>query len=203
MNLPTTSPTHAPRYAQATLAATLQAGTVYRREDFVPFTNAVDRHLRALVDEGALTKIAPGLYYAPKKSAFGPLPPDDEKLIEAFLRDKHFLIFSVNAYHSAGLGTTQLSNQTLVYNHKRHGVFTLGNRRFDFRVKPRFPRSLSPEFVFVDALNNIAQLGEGQEAMLAQAQQRTPTFDAKILRRVVEHYGNGATKKRVNGWLNA
>jgi hypothetical protein len=39
-------------------------------------------------------------------------------------------------------------------------VFTLGNRQYDFRVKPRFPKRLSDEFLFVDALNNLGELAE-------------------------------------------
>ena len=50
-------------------------------------SNAVDRHLRELVDSGQLLKLAQGLYYAPKQSKFGPLPPEDDQLVEGFLRD--------------------------------------------------------------------------------------------------------------------
>lgn len=43
----------------------------------------------------------------------------------------------------------QLYNHTLVYNHKRYGVFCLGNREFDFRMKSRFPKKLTSEFLYV------------------------------------------------------
>ena len=79
------------------------------------------------------------MYYAPKQSSFGPLPPSDELVVGSFLRDKNFLVFSPSAYNGVGLGMTQLYNRTLVYNHKRRGVFQLGNRQFDFRMKSRFP----------------------------------------------------------------
>ena len=73
------------------VAGILHAGKVYRREDLAQVSNAVDRHLRELVSGGALKRLAQGLYYAPKKSAFGVLPPDDQELVTAFLRDKDFL----------------------------------------------------------------------------------------------------------------
>jgi hypothetical protein len=189
------------RSAQSQLAAILRAGRVYRREDLAPFSTSVDRHLRELVENGQLTKLAQGLYHAPLSTVFGSVPPDDTELVAAFLRDKNFLIFSPSAYNSAGLGTTQLYNHTLVYNHKRHGVFALGNRDFDFRVKPRFPKKLTPEFVFVDALNNIAELAESPSEMLAHAENVTPSFDRQHLLRAVESYGSVATKKRIKGWL--
>jgi hypothetical protein len=113
------------RGAAAHLANELQAGRVYRREELARLSSAVDRNLRELVQAGKLKKIAQGLYHAPKQSSFGPLPPTDEQVVGGFLRDKDFLVFSPSAYNSVGLGTTQLYNRTLVYNHKRHGVFQL------------------------------------------------------------------------------
>lgn len=193
----------AARGAQSRLAAALRPGRVYRREDLLPFTTSVDRHLRELVDSGQLSKLAPGLYYAARSGAFGLVPPQDAQLVATFLRDTHFLIFSASAYNSAGLGTTQLINRTLVYNHKRHGVFRLGNRDFDFRVKPRFPKKLSPEFVYVDALNNLSELGEDQLQILEHAKRHAPSFDPQRLQSALASYGGVSTKKRVASWLHA
>jgi hypothetical protein len=63
------------RGATGHLAHELQAGRVYRREELARLSNAVDRHLNELVSTGMLKKLAQGLYYAPKQSNFGPLPP--------------------------------------------------------------------------------------------------------------------------------
>ena len=76
------------RGATAHLADELQAGRVYRREDLARLSKAVDRHLQELVSTGTLKKLAQGLYYAPKQSSFGPLPPTDEQVVQGFLRDK-------------------------------------------------------------------------------------------------------------------
>ncbi|MHB1936852.1 MAG: hypothetical protein ACYCOR_09715 [Acidobacteriaceae bacterium] len=188
---------------KAQLAGVLRAGRVYRREDLLPFSKAVDRHLRELVADGLLTKLAQGLYYAPRNSNFGALPPADGALIAAFLRDKDFLMFSPSAYNSAGLGTTQLYHRTWVYNHKRHGIFKLGNREFDFRMKPRFPRKLTPEFLFVDALNHLGELAEDQAEVMARAKDRMSSFDQQRLQRALANYGTVATKKRLMAWLHA
>jgi hypothetical protein len=163
----------------------------------------VDRHLHELVSAGRLTKLARGLYYAPRKSAFGVVPPADEELVAAFLKDRDFLLFSPSAYNAAGLGMTQLYNRTWVYNRKRHGVFKLGSRQYDFRIKPRFPRRLSDEFLFVDALNNLGELAEDEEAVLARAKQRAREMDGAKLKRALEQFGLVATRKRVMGWLDA
>jgi hypothetical protein len=193
--------TQALRGATAQLAGDLQAGRVYRREDLARLTHAVDRHLRELVSMGKLNKLAQGLYYAPKQSSFGPLPPADEEVVGRFLRDKDFLVFSPSAYNAVGLGTTQLYNRTLVYNHKRHGVFRLGNRQFDFRVKPRFPKKLTTEFLYVDLLNNLDELAEDRDAVLSQARNKSSSFDPARLQQAVNNFGNMATRKRCREWV--
>ena len=166
-------------------------------------SNAVDRHLNELVSRGVLKKLAQGLYYAPKQSRFGPLPPTDEQVVKGFLRDKDFLVFSPSSYNTVGLGTTQLYNSTLVYNHKRHGVFRLGNRLFDFRVKPRFPKKLSREFLYVDLLNNLGDLAEDRDAVLSQARNKLLSFNPSRLQEALDSYGNMATRKRVWEWANS
>jgi len=116
----------------------LRPGEVYRRADLARWSNAVDRHLKQLVEDGTLTKLAGGLYGVPKATVFGEAPAEDGKLVTSFLRDDRFLVASPNAYNTLGVGTTQLYDKTVVYNHKRHGKFSLGGRTFDFRVKPAF-----------------------------------------------------------------
>ena len=190
------------RGATALLADELKAGHVYRREDLARLSNAVDRHLRELVSMGKLQKLAQGLYHAPKQSNFGPLPPADDQVVKGFLRDKEFLVFSPSSYNAVGLGTTQLYNRTLVYNHKRHGVFRLGNRQFDFRVKPRFPKKLSREFLYVDLLNNLEELAEDRDVVLSQARSKLGSFDIDRLQGAVENYGNMTTRKRFREWID-
>ncbi len=90
----------------------------------------------------------------------------------------------------------------MVYNHKRHGVFALGNRQFDCRVKPRFPKKLTPEFLFVDMLNNLDELAEDKLLVLAEAQSKALQFDRLHLLQALASYGSMATKKRMAGWLH-
>ena len=198
----TTRSTPVLRSATAYLANELQAGRVYRREDLARLSKAVDRHLQELVSAGTLKKLAQGLYYAPKQSSFGPLPPTDEQVVRGFLRDNEFLVFSPSSYNTVGLGTTQLYNSTLVYNHKRHGVFKLGNRQFHFRVKPRFPKKLTPEFLYVDLLNNLDDLAEDRDSVLSQARTKYLSFNQSLLLKTLDNYGSMATRKRVREWVN-
>lgn len=173
----------------------LRPGQVYRRKDLGRWSNAVDRHLKQLVSDGTLTKLAGGLYLYPKATVFGKAPPKDDKLVGTFLKDYRFLLASPNAYNSLGVGTTQLYNKTVVYNHKRHGEFTLGGRKFDFRVKPSFPRTLSKEFLLVDLVNNLDQLAESKQEVLARVKERATSYDASRLQRAARNYGKVGTQK--------
>lgn len=196
--------THSSASKRATsLDRHVQAGKVYRREDLVPYSTSVDRELQRLVADGKLRKLAQGLYFKPKKNVFGEVPPDEKDLLAAFLRDKNFLSFNPSVYNALRLGTTQLYNTTVVYNHKRHGQFELDRRRYDFRVKHRFPKpvQVTSEYLLVDMLNNLSELAEDETLLLEQVQKRLDSFDLKSLKKMLAEYGSAATKRRVSGWL--
>jgi len=57
--------------------------------------------------------------------------------------------------------------------------------------------------VFVDALNNVAELAEDKAEVLVRAKSRAALFDRQRLHRAVENYGTVATKKHLAGWLDA
>jgi hypothetical protein len=187
----------------AELKTHLRQGEVYRRDDLARWSKAVDRHLKQLVDEGTLTKLAGGLYAYSKDTVFGKAPAEDEKLVKTFLKDDRFLLASPNAYNSLGVGTTQLYDKTIVYNHKRHGKFSLGGRTFDFRMKPTFPRALSEEFLLVDLVNNVDQLAESKKEVLERVKQRVASSGTPRLQRAVRDYGNVRTRKFFSEALRA
>jgi hypothetical protein len=180
----------------------LKRGNVYRRNELAQWSNAVDRHLAALVEDGTLQKVSPGVYYYPKESVFGKLPPEEKELVRTFLKDDRFLMTSPNAYNSLGVGTTQLYNKTTVYNHKRHGEFKLGNRTFHFQMKHHFPNALSKEFLLVDLINNLDQLDEDAEKVLKNVTAKVPLMDQKKLSYSVKKYANIKTKKILTPMLN-
>ncbi|MGB5706556.1 MAG: DUF6088 family protein [Arenicellales bacterium] len=179
----------------AELKRHLRPGRVYRRADLMQWSKAVDRHLAKLVEEGMLTKLAGGLYYYPKPTSFGAAPAEDEKLVEAFLKDHRFLVTTPNAYNALGVGSTQLYNETVVHNHKRHGRFKLGGREFDFRMKPHFPKSLSEEFLLVDLVNNVSRLAESESSLLEAVKRKARNVDQKALRKAVREYGGIRARK--------
>jgi hypothetical protein len=151
--------------------------------------------LDALVKDGTLQKLSQGLYHYPEKTVFGKTPPSEEKLVRGFLKDDRFLLTSPNAYNALGVGTTQLYNKKTVYNHKRHGDFTLGGMTFSFRVKPHFPRKATPEFLLVDLLNNLDQLAEDPSWVLENLRARASKMDQRKLLASVREYGGARAKK--------
>ncbi|MFZ4539988.1 hypothetical protein [Propionivibrio sp.] len=193
----------APSPATASPRFQLEPGGVYRRKDLATQSRAVDRDLQLALSTGELHRAAQGLYYAPIKSIFGDVPPNDHALVGKFLEDRHFLLLNLSYYNGLHLGTTQLYNQTLVYNHKRHGQFRLGNRTYDFRVKHRFPEELSMEFLWVDCLNNLDELAEDQDAFVRNARKSLDRFDRSALRQALADYGSATTRRLVRDWFDA
>lgn len=180
----------------------LTRGGVYRRSDLARWSNSVDRHVQHLVKDGTLKKVSPGTYYYPKQGVFGEVPPREEELVRNFLKDDRFLVTSPNAYNSLGVGTTQLYNKRIVYNHKRHGNFTLGKRNFEFRVKPHFPNKLTMEFLLVDLVNNLDGLEENPKQVLLKVTSKMKTMDTRKLQENLRAYGSVKTKKLLQPVLN-
>lgn len=180
----------------------LKRGQVYRRDDLSKWSKSVDRHLDALVAEDTLQKLSQGLYYYPKISAFGKTPPEEEILIRSFLKDDRFLLTSPSNFNSLGVGTTQLYNERIVYNHKRHGEFKFGNREFSFRIKSHFPSKLSQEFLLVDLVNNLEFVAEDPNEVLKNVALKVRTIDTKKLKRYVSQYANVRAKKIFSPMLN-
>ncbi len=181
----------------------LKSGKVYRRADLAQWSTAVDRHVAMLLKEGFLEKLSTGLYHVPKKTVFGAAPPDEEALVRTFLKDDDFLLTSPNAYNSLGVGTTQLYNKRVVYNHKRHGEFKLGGRNFYFHSKHCFPKRLTKEFLLVDLLNNLENLAEDKEQVLKNVFVKAKTMDTKKLKQTLTSYGNTKAKRLLSPLLNS
>ncbi len=173
----------------------LNPGQVYRRADIEKWSNAVDRHLSQLQKEKALLKLSGGMYYCPNESPFGPVTPSDYELVKAFLKDDRFLLTTPNAYNNLGVGTTQLYNETVVYNHKRHGIFKLGVRSFRFVLKHHFPSDLCDEFLLVDLVDHINQLSENRERVLNLVKTKAQSMNQKYLKNAILNYGGVRAKK--------
>ncbi len=183
-------------YSYEYLNNQMRAGYVYRRDMLLAYSKALDRDLDTLVKMGLLRKLAGGLYYKPRLTMFGVLPPNDENLVSSFLKDNNFLVYSWNQYNSLGLGLTQLYNRVVVLNRKRHGVFKLGNREFDFRRSNKdFPKKVTPEFLLVDLLNNLNDLAEDVSLVKKNICNRLANFDKRKLLQLARAYGKISTRK--------
>ena len=175
----------------------IKQGEVYRRSDLEYYSTAIDRQLAQLTKDGTLVKLNQGLYYAPKQSKFGAVPPDDRQVVESFLKDEDFLLVSPNSFNSLGLGLTQLYNSTWVYNHKRKGEFQLNGKTFEFKLKSSFPKNITREYLLVDLLNNMENLAEDLSQTLDKLPNNIGSFNADALMKATQLYGKGKTKRKL------
>lgn len=172
----------------------LEPGRVYRTRDLLAWGANPTRLAKRLLAEGRLRQLAQGLFYAPKTSRFGPVPPDDEALLRGFLGDEDFVVTGPPAWNALGLGSTAEFSATLVYNGKRSGEFQLGGRRFHLR-RVRHPRQPSAEWFAVDLLEHHDMAGASLsdlERGLARAV-AAGRLDRERLERVAAEFGTRET----------
>ena len=177
------------------LRNSMRLGRVYRRRELEGFSTSVDRDLKTLVDGGEVKKLAGGMYYRPRRNAFGFAPPDDRGLVRSFLKTDDFLLTSYNHFNQLGFGLTQVYNNYVVYNHKRTGDFHLGGKLFRFRVVPAYPRKLSKEFLLVDLLNNLRHLPDDAGVVLGNLRSRLAEFDLEKVRKHLMRYGSARARR--------
>lgn len=174
----------------------LHYGKVYRRQELTLFSKSVDRDLQRLTKDGALKKVGAGLYLYPKQTRWGLLPADAKDLVKSFLKTSDFLMVSNNDYNALGLGMTQLWNEVRVYSKRRHQKVILGGTKFDFQVPFNgYPHEVTPEFLFIDLMNNLNNCGESPSAVKEKIALSVNRFNKTLLAKLSQMYGKLATKK--------
>lgn len=176
----------------------LSAGELYSWNKLKEYSKSPGRDVKRLVNDGLLNKVGPGLYLVPKTGRFGAVPASAQQVVSGFLKTDEFLLFSPNLYNGLNLGLTQLKKQTFVYNKKRHGDLKLGNRSYEFKLKINgFPKSLTKEFLLVDLVNNLEEVGEEPTMVLDRVAKkvRASQFKNNQLFSLAKQYGHVYTKK--------
>lgn len=173
----------------------LRPGAVYRRRDLAKWSANLDRHVRRLVQEGHLERVSRGLYLTPRQTRFGRAPARPEKLIEAFLKDDRFLLMSPNMFNGIGVGTTQLYNEPVVYNLRRHGRFELGGRPYDFRRRSSVPTGLNAEVLLVGLLLSMHRLAENRTELLPRVLDRARAMDPDRLAQAASDFGSARASR--------
>ncbi len=92
----------------------------------------------------------------------------------------------------------------LVYNTKRSGRFTFGDRQFLLR-RVAFPKTPSPEWLVVDLFENAEQAAASREKLqeALEAALRAGKFDRAELASMASRYGTRRTQALVNSALGA
>ena len=184
------------------LELSLEPGRVYRAKAFAHQVKNPTVVLARLVSEGLLERLAFGLYHCPRKGRFGPRPPDDDALLNAYLGGRDYVLSGPAFWNALRLGPTGLAATPLVYNTVRSGVLKVGRRTFEFR-RVRFPQRPTPEWYAVDLLNHSPEAGaaaydlvEPLAGALNSSSLNRATFFSTLA-----VYGTRATKKLLRARL--
>jgi hypothetical protein len=142
----------------------LKSGRVYRASELEAYSSSLGRDLKLLVHTKKLSSLGMGLYVKPEILGDLELSPDSKEVVSKFLGSNRFLMRNMSDFNSFGLGLTQMSKDTFVYNSKRTGKIKLGNREYHF-VNRKFPKDHHDEFLLVDLFNNLYAIGENKEKL--------------------------------------
>ncbi len=175
--------------------SSFRLGELYRTSELMGLSNNLSRDLSEMITQGWLKQPSPGIYYKSKTTWFGDLPANTQKLLAKFLKSDLFILVDFNKYNALGLGTTQLHNKQVVYNHKRHGKFSLDGVEYEFKRVPQLPKKLDKEFLLVDMINNFKQLGEDFDLVLVSLKKNWKNFDSKRVLKLSSLFGKVATRK--------
>ena len=173
----------------------MELGEIYRRAELVEYSRCLDRDLRVLVEAGEVRRLWRGVYCRPEMCPIGQVPPDHIKVVRALLRDDSFIVTSLNMYNAMQVGTTQLYNVWLVYNHKRSGRIKVCGQNYRFIRGRCFPGKPTLAFCYVDLINNLEMLAEDRDAVRTQAVKKIFELGIDEVCREARAYGTAATKR--------
>ncbi len=182
----------------------LEPGRVYRTRELARWSANASRLATRLVREGRLERLGHGLYFHPKQSKFGKVPPTDAELMRAFLAGSPHVFTGSQQWNALGLGSTAVHAVTTVYNTKRSETVKLGGRRFALR-RVAFPEQPTPEWYVVDLLEHAEEAGVSRAEVgrkLASALARG-RFDSARLDAMSSTFGSQPTRELLHGALVA
>ncbi len=174
---------------------TLEPGRVYRTRELARWGANPTRLAQRLVRDGRLERLGHGLFFQPRQSRFGKVPPTDDELMRAFLGGTAFVFTGSEHWNALGLGSTAVQAVTSVYNTKRTEVVTLGGRRFALR-RVAFPTDPPPEWYVVDLLEHSREAGVSRAEVGRQLGRALSKglFDASTLDAMASSYGTQSTR---------
>jgi hypothetical protein len=181
----------------------LTPGAVFRTAALRQWGDNPTRLARRLEREGLVQRLGHGFFYVPRQTKFGPAPPDEEALLDAFLDGTPYVVTGPTRWNGLGLGSTALHVRPLVYNTRRTGAFTLGRRTFDLR-RVAFPQVLTAEWFVLDLLRHAETVGL-DPADLARnlgAALRLGRFDGDRLLDAAQRFGSRADQALVRRLLD-
>jgi hypothetical protein len=185
-------------------ALQLEPDRVYRTQDFARWSKNPPRLAKRLVRTGQLLQLRTGLFVHARVGRFGAVPPRDEELLRRFLNGGPFVFTGPEKWNALGLGTTAMFAVPRVYNTKRTGRFTLGNRVFDLS-RVAFPEQPPVEWFVVDLFEHAAEAGTSRHDLAAAlvAPLRRGMFSAGRLKDMARRYGTKVTQLAVDGAVHA
>jgi len=148
--------------------ALIFAGRIYEEEFADKMTEtAYYQMLSRMCKDGNITRITKGIYYRPKLSKFGAVPPSDHEIIRSFTKDGQGVVVGYALYNALKL-TTQVPKRILVYSslpdeqHRRIGNVVLQ------RCSLKFDSQVCSTVRMLDVLQHYGEIQELEHERFAE-----------------------------------
>ena len=147
--------------------------------------SAASKSIERLIKKGVIKRISTGVFYKPKKTVFGELKPDEEKIITPYLFKNGKRIAYITGlllYNKMGL-TTQIPKEISIASNKKRIYISKGN------IKAKAVKS------YVEVTNENYKLLELLDAL--KDFKKIPDLDKKSTISILSHKISELNKKQI------
>ena len=142
------------------------------------------KKIKEMCESEELVKLAKGIYYKPKVSKYGTVPPSEKEIIDAFTANETGTVVGYSLYNALNL-TTQISKQVVVLSSSLEGRTTIGNIII-YPVSLEFTPKITNMVHGMEVLQNFDTIQDiNYSAFLAYMEQLANSFNSNEFEKVI------------------
>ena len=178
----------------------IEIGALYRdmfsSDSETAFAKAIER----ITKKGELVQITRGLYYIPKKTAFGPAPISENTIADFYMRDGHGIAIGYRLYNEKGI-TTQVGKNIEILSDSLRGEQKCAKNVKVTRSQVELTPSTIPMVETMEILQNYGHIEDLNRKGLASYMKKfAKTYSEKAAHEVIQ---NRKYKKSTIAFLKA
>ena len=142
--------------------------------------------LERMYKNNEIEKLSKGIYYFPKNSKYGRVPPSDEEIIDTFTKSNKGMVVGYGLYNKLNL-TTQVSKKTVIYSSKINGD-TKNIKNIEIKnVQIKFSKEYIEIIEMLEVLQNYYKIQDlDNKAFYNYAEEFSKRYNEKLTYHIIE-----------------